>query len=182
MGNAATQRLGELARRPLRRAVGRFALGRPSQNTRFQRFGQLVSTTSLVPSKQPCQTLAFKAPTPQANETAAAVQLAANLRPGYSLQPEAESSAPDARYRSVHPALTCRRSSANSLFVSFISPSMGVVILSNQLLQALGAEMRVKLNDINPEGYRSSHLKRRVTLSRRSAIGVDHSAPPVNAD
>ncbi|MCK9384951.1 MAG: hypothetical protein M0Q15_10020 [Nevskia sp.] len=80
MGNAATQRLGELARRPLRRAVGRFVLGRPSENTGFQRFGQLVSATSLVPSKQPGQTLAFKAPTPPANEAVAAVQLAANLR------------------------------------------------------------------------------------------------------
>ena len=76
---------GELARGPVRRAVGGLVLGGPRQHARLDAIGHLVALAPGVAGKQPRKPIGGKALAPAIDVAVAAIELGANLGPGQPL-------------------------------------------------------------------------------------------------
>src|SRR5690349_487427 len=82
----AIQFSGQLARGPMRRAIGRLAFARPGQYARFDPIAHLVALAPRVARKQPAEPIGRKALAPTINVAVAAVELSADLGPRMGLR------------------------------------------------------------------------------------------------
>jgi len=72
----------QLARRPVRRPVGRLVLGSLGQHLRFNPLNHFMAFAAAVTGGQPGQSIPFEAFIPATDLAIAAVQLRANAGPG----------------------------------------------------------------------------------------------------
>ena len=99
----AAQFGGQLARGPVRRAVGGLALGRPGQHARLDPIGHLVALAPGVAGEQPRQPIGGKALAPTIDVAVAAVELGANLGPRQALGQQQDQSRVSRRIGSTVP-------------------------------------------------------------------------------
>ncbi len=81
----AAQLRRQLARGPVHRSIGRFALRRPGQHLRFDPIGHLVALAPGVAGEQLGQPIGGKTRAPAIDLAVAAIELGTNLGPGQSI-------------------------------------------------------------------------------------------------